>query len=826
MATIRNLIVRISVTENTDKGIRRVTTSLRETQRELDSADKSSDRFSRTLSKLGRSSLSGLVGGLTRVAKFTLTAGKGLLLVASAASALNTAVQAGAALAPLAGGIALIPAVALTAATALGTLHLALVGVGDAFGAALGSDPKKFAESLKNLAPAAKSVAKEVHALRPELLGIQLTAQQNLFKPLTGQLTAMARVLAGPVKQGIANVAIQFGLAGKSVAQFARQSDSIGLVRNAFNTTAISVGTLRTAIQPVLAGLRDLAEVGLSFLPDLAGSAARAATSFGQWLQQLVASGRAAQWIDNALATLRQIGTVLVNVGGILKSVFSAASAAGSNFLGVIGAALSQLNAFLKTAAGQQALTSIFTALATIGATLGPVIGSLVTGLGTLAGPLAQLAQLIGPILTTAVTALAPALAAIAPGLRALFGGLGKAVELVAPALLPLGKAIAQIGVAIGPVLPLVGNLVGQLVAGLAPIVGQLLVALSPLLVAIVRLAGAFTPLIAPLAQVILQLVQGLVPVLTAIQPVLSQVAGIVGQFLVSALQLLVAAITPLLPVIQQTAQQIGGQLVIVLQALAPALLQVLQALLPILPSLLSMLPVWTQLLVEVTPVVTLLIRLAAVILRTLLPPVVSIVGWLLRFNATVWGSTLGAVASVVAAIGRLPGQIVGLFSKAGSWLVNVGKNILIGLWNGIVSVSGWLQRQLFNLVKAIIPAPIRWALGIHSPSKVTAELGKFAGMGLAQGLLGTAGLVRHAAGTLASAAVPNVPAVNLAGPAGMSADASAPRGVSAAAAGGGLKVTAVLDVRNARDEFGRAIKKMVRVDGGGDVQVALGRSS
>jgi len=828
-ATVRNLMIRISVTEKTNTGIRKVTTSLRETNREVDQANRGSSRWSSTLSKLGRTSLGGLTSGLSAVTRFTATAGKGLLLVASAASALNTVTQAGIGLAPLAGGLALIPAVALAAATAIGVVRLSMVGVGDAFTAAIGSDPKKYADSLKNLAPAARSVAKEVHALRPELLGIQLTAQQNLFRPLTGQLTAMAKVLAGPVKQGVADVAIQFGFAGRSVAEFVRQSESVAVVHKAFNATAGSIHLLLPALQPVLAGLRDLAQVGLSFLPGLAAGASQAATSFGVWLQQLVASGRAAQWISNALATLKQLGGLLANVGGILKSVFSAASAAGSNFLGVIGAALGQLNAFLKTAAGQQALTAIFTALGAIGQTLGPVIGALVGGLGALAPPLAQLAQLVGPILTTAITALAPALAAIAPGIHALFGGLGKAVELVAPALLPLGKAIAQIGVAIGPVLPLVGGLVGQLVAGLAPILGQLLLALSPLVLAVVRFAGALTPLIPPLAQIIVQLVSGLVPALTPIIGLLGRIAGIVGQFLISAIQMLVTAIVPLLPQLSQMAQTIGGQLIIILQALAPALLQVLQALLPILPSLLSMIPVWTQLLVTVTPLVVLLIRLAAVILRTLLPPVVAIVGWLLRFNATVWGSTLGAVASVVGAIAHLPGGIIGALAGAGKWLFNIGKDVMFGFWNGIVSVENWLYNQLVRLIRAIVPAPIRWALGINSPSKVTAELGRFTGMGLAQGMEGTAGLVRRAARTLASAAVPNIPAMNLAGPAGLAASAaavSAPRGVAAAATGGGMKVTAVIDVQNAKDEFGRAIKKMVRTDGGGDVQVAFGRTS
>jgi phage-related protein len=820
MATIRNLLIRISVSENTSKGVRRVTGELQKTNREVDRANKSSGRFGSTLSKLGRTSLGRLTSGLAAITKFTAAAGKGLFFVASAAAALNTASQAGVALAPLAGGLLLIPGAALAAATALGTLKLATSGMGDAFKAALtpGTDPKKLAASMKYLSPAARAVTLELNRLQPTLLRIRNTAQQALFAPLVGQMTALSRVLAGPVRAGVAQIAGQFGLAGRQAAQFARQAATVELVRAAFGQTSVAIHNVLPALQPVLAGFRALGEEGLSFLPLIATSAGQAGARFGVWLQQIVATGRAADWIRNALATFKQLFGVVSQVGGILKSVFSAASAAGSGFIGVIGAALAQLNAFLKTAAGKSALQSIFQALGVIGQTLGPVIGSLVTGLGTLAKPLAQVATLIGPILTTAVTALAPALAALIPGVAALFGGLGTAVELLAPALLPLGKALAQIGVAIGPVLPLVGQLIGQLVSGLAPILGQLLVALSPLLGAIVRLVGVFTPLIAPLAQIILQLVQGLVPVLVRLEPVISQVVSIVGQFLVSGLQMLMTALQPLLPVISQVGAQIGQSLVTVLKALAPALLQVLQALLPLLPSFVAISPAMAKLIVAVTPLIVLLIKLAAVVLRVLLPPIVTVIGWLLRFNAIFYGSTAKAITDMIGLIRRIPGAVVGALSGAGSWLVNVGKNILIGLWNGLVSLSGWLYNRLVGLIKAIVPAPIRWALGIKSPSKVMAELGRFAGMGLAIGLEGTAPHVRRAAGTLATAAVPAM------------AGFTAPAGVTATSGRAGSGRGAAIDVNALAQAVKSALDGVgVHMDGqpvGQIVSRHLGRST
>jgi hypothetical protein len=729
-----------------------------------------SDAFDRnTTSRLNRSfgrigslltkSLRGGSAGLVKLTKFSLTAGKALLVVAGAASALDTAVRAGAALAPLTGLLALIPAVASSAAAAIGTLKLATSGMADAFKLALtpGTDPKKLAESMKYLSPAARSTVLELNRLRPTLLGIRNAVQQSLFQQLTGQLTATARVLAGPVKQGAAGVAAQFGLAGRKIAEFARQSQTVELVKAAFGQTQLAIRNLTPAMLSVLAGFRALATEGLSFIPGLSQAVANLGARFGQWLQQMVASGKATEWIQNALATLRQLGGIAVQVGGILKSIFSAASAAGSGFLGVIGQALSQLNVFLKTAQGQAALKSIFTGLAAIGASLAPVIGSLVTGLGTLAKPLGQLAQLVGPILTTAITALAPALAALAPGLKALFGGLGKAIELVAPALIPLGNAIAQIGIAIGPILPIVGQFIGQLVTGLAPILGQIFIALGPLVKAIIGLAVAFAPLIPPLAQIILQLVQGLVPALTPIIGIIGQIVGVIGQFFITALQNLLTALIPLLPTISQFVQTVGQQLIVVLVQLSPALIDVLNALIPLLPALVQLLPPAADLLIALTPILTMLIRLAAVILRNVLPPIIWLINFLLKLSTVLTTNTAIAVTWLVKTLGKIGGWVVGAFKGAGKWLYNVGKDIIVGLWNGIASLGGWIGRQLSGMVKAVIPGPVRHVLGIASPSKVMAELGRFAGQGLAVGLDASSTGVSRAASRLAGAAVPAV---------------------------------------------------------------------
>lgn len=853
MATIRNLIIRISVSENTDKGVRRVTTSLKETNRELDSADKKTSRFDGTLSRLGRSSLTGITNGLKGLTRYTGVAAKGLLAVAAAASALNTATSLGTSLAPLVGGLLLIPAAAVAAAAALGTLHLATSGVGDAFKAAAAGDQKKFEAAIKDLAPAAKTVAGELFGLRPVLLDIRKSAQQALFAPLVGQMTALAKVLAGPVKAGAAAVASQFGQAGRQVAEFARQSKSVELVKAAFGQTQLSVMILRQALDPLLAGFRALATEGLSFLPRIATAVASIATRFGEWLQKIVASGQATQWINNFFATLKQLGGVLSNVGGILKSVFSAASAAGSGFLGVIGQALASLNQFLKTAAGKSALTSIFQGLAAIGQSLAPVIGALVQGLGQLAGPVSRLALLIGPILTDAITALAPALAELEPGLTAIFQGLGSAVTFLAPALVPLAKALAAIGIAVAPILPVVGQLAALLAQQLAASITQVTSILGPVIAAF---AVALAPVLPQIAQAFADVARAMAPIATqvgqqlatALAQVLPPLLAIVPQLLnglLPALTQLLVQMTPLIPQFIQLGVVIAQNFAQTLPQLIPPLIQLVQLMVEwsaiMVPVLGWILSISTALATALGPGVTAAVQ----VISTGLTAIFRVFQWLYDVllghsiipdivNGTVsWFSSLpgrvisiftglasgavGKVRSLLSYLSGIPGSIRRVFSGAGSWLRGAGVAIIDGLVNGIRSAVGWLKSNL-SWVTSLIPS---WKGPLDVDKRLLTPSGAAIMGGLVRGITSQLPVLRS---TLAGVSNQIRTGVAPVAPAGVTA-ASAPAGVAAAAGGGARPL--VLQIQSDGSRYSellvQEIRKAARVQGGGDVQLAFG---
>lgn len=77
--------------------------------------------------------------------------------------------------------------------------------------------------------------------------------------------------------------------------------------------------------------------------------------------------------------------------------------------------------------------------------------------------------------------------------------------------------------------------------------------------------------------------------------------------------------------------------------------------------------------------------------------------------------------------------------------MVEVGKNLVIGMWNGIVENATWLKERVSNFAKDITNS-IKSAFKIKSPSRVMRdEIGKYLALGIANGIESNAGAVSNA---------------------------------------------------------------------------------
>ena len=82
------------------------------------------------------------------------------------------------------------------------------------------------------------------------------------------------------------------------------------------------------------------------------------------------------------------------------------------------------------------------------------------------------------------------------------------------------------------------------------------------------------------------------------------------------------------------------------------------------------------------------------------------------------------------------------------SKMAEIGSNIVKGIWNGIKNVKDWILKKIKGFGKGVLDG-IKKAFGIASPSKFTAEDGKFLVKGLAKGILDNATDAEKAAAKL-----------------------------------------------------------------------------
>lgn len=97
------------------------------------------------------------------------------------------------------------------------------------------------------------------------------------------------------------------------------------------------------------------------------------------------------------------------------------------------------------------------------------------------------------------------------------------------------------------------------------------------------------------------------------------------------------------------------------------------------------------------------------------------------------WGSDLMSKGREAAT--KLVNAVLDGVRNLPSQMMQVGRNIVTGVWNGICNAAGWFTRQVKSFFSGIVDG-VKSALGIHSPSKVFAdEIGKWIPPGIGVGI-------------------------------------------------------------------------------------------
>lgn len=316
------------------------------------------------------------------------------------------------------------------------------------------------------------------------------------------------------------------------------------------------------------------------------------------------------------------------------------------------------------------------------------------------------------------------------------FGGLSGVIN-------KMGKAGEQAFKVIGGVLKDVIPMLIDVGKSIIPTISKVIKSLSPILQ---RIGSALLPAI-----------------ISIIEKLLPAVAKIID----GILPILIVLLDAIEPLIEPLVQVISA-MIDYLMAMINPLLQILQVILPPIISIISnlakiLLPLLTSWLKFLAGAITGTFG----IVKGAIQGIKAFLDMVINFIKTNWQSILlfminpfaGAikflydkcegfrnfvnnfVSAVVGFFKSIPGKIksfatgiVDVFKSIPGKLLDIGKNIVKGLWNGIKGMKTWVLDKVKGFGKSILNG-LKGILGIHSPSTEFALIGKFSVLGYTEAL-------------------------------------------------------------------------------------------
>lgn len=223
---------------------------------------------------------------------------------------------------------------------------------------------------------------------------------------------------------------------------------------------------------------------------------------------------------------------------------------------------------------------------------------------------------------------------------------------------------------------------------------------------------------------------------------------------------ILVKSITEMAPKITtglvQLLNGIIPQIPILLQSLLPSVvtgvISLIQGIINMLPTIITMLAgmlptIITALINGLVTIIQTLAQMLPELMPTIIDAILGIIPILIDnlplFIKAGWqlitGLLEGIIRSVPTLLSYIPKIISSLFNyfkQMPKMALDIGINLVKGIWNGISNVTGWVLGKIKGFGKSILNG-IKGIFGIHSPSTEFAWVGKMNAEGLIEGMDG-----------------------------------------------------------------------------------------
>lgn len=278
------------------------------------------------------------------------------------------------ALSQLAGVLTVLPGLIGAFAGAMIVGVIAFQGFGDALGAIADGDPEKIAEALKELAPAARQVAREFQAALPLFRQVGDSIQQEFFEPLVGQLATFSKTTLPALRGELDTLAQALGRAFGHFGDLVNDAENVSILEELLRTTAFVTDELGASFSNLGDALFKALGASLPMLARLGSELSDAIDTFAEWLRTAAEDGSFQRFWEQALDVLGRVWNLAKAIGGLLGTLLGGTAEGGKDFIDTLTDLTNRLNEFFKSAEGQEALQDFEEIIGAVGVILGYVV--------------------------------------------------------------------------------------------------------------------------------------------------------------------------------------------------------------------------------------------------------------------------------------------------------------------------------------------------------------------------------------------------------------------------------------------------------------------
>lgn len=418
----------------------------------------------------------------------------------------------------------------------------------------------------------------------------------------------------------------------------------------------------------------------------------------------------------------------------------------------------------------QGAWQNLMTGMASEGANIPQLVDNLVTTVGAYANNIIPVIETALQGIGTLIEKLAPVIASKLPSL----------VQKVLPGLLDAGVKVMEALLqgflsAIPDILPAVVDAIFQLIAVLNSMLPQLIEAIAQILLQLAMgLADALPTLIPAIVESILTIIEYIIDNIDLFIDAIVQIMSGIAEGIIAALPLLVEKIPQIIMALVGAIIQFGPLLVTsvwdiclsVIKSVADAIVQILADIFGFGDTLGTSVSeicsnVFNTVVEWVSQLPSNLAYYAGLAVGTFLRFLYELPGKLEELwskilqNMIVFGLKL--VTEVPAKFKELKEKVIEAVKELPQRLLEIGKEIVNGLWNGIKNNWTNLVEGVIQLVNSFVGG-IKKGLKIGSPSKVMEdEIGYWIPAGAAEGIQNGLGLLDEAVDDMTSSIIPDM---------------------------------------------------------------------